>query len=199
MTEPLPKPKGPQHSSAPVEFERTTFRPNLSQKLSTPVKKGINYIIGQIVLFWPCGDEDAVHHATLSLVTGFSFYEENFKPHLEHLKNLELKGKKVAPFHQHADGVSVTFVIMGGLILTSTHRVMDFKSYEEKFAMFIICTNTLLRELFTAGGNRQGACSGESSNQRSNFVYVSAVCRSLGDGQDGQTKHQILTGCWYPS
>ena len=61
------------------------------------MKKGINYILGQIIQFWPCGDSEEVKKYRLSLVMGYSFYQENFRPHLQRFKNLELHGPDVSP------------------------------------------------------------------------------------------------------
>jgi hypothetical protein len=98
ITEPLPKPSVDLHPSAPECFERTTFETAKSQKLDPKIKKAINYIIGQIILYWPCGDESAICAANLSLVVGHSFYQEQVRPHLERLKNLERRGSSYAPF-----------------------------------------------------------------------------------------------------
>jgi hypothetical protein len=106
-TDPLPKPTMEPDLSSPKFFKRTSFAVANSQTLDPATRKGVNYIIGQIILYWPCGDEKAVQAANLSLVTGHSFYHEQFKLHLERLKNLELRGKSYAPFEARADGVSV--------------------------------------------------------------------------------------------
>lgn len=105
-TEPLPKPTFDLHCSAPKIFNRTSFETPQSKELDSDIKKGVNYVIGQIVLYWPTGDEEAVRTANLSLVTGHSFYYEQFRPHLERLKNQELRGPSFAPFDIRADGVS---------------------------------------------------------------------------------------------
>jgi len=73
---PLLKPQTNIHPSALKDFKQTSFETANLQKLDSNVKKRVNYIIGQIVLYWPGGDDIAVWAANLSLVTGHSFYYE---------------------------------------------------------------------------------------------------------------------------
>ena len=82
------------------------------------MKKGINYILGQIIQFWPCGDSEEVEKYRLSLVTGYSFYQENFRPHLQRFKNLELHGSDVSPHDMQARGVSCSFSTIQSIMLT---------------------------------------------------------------------------------
>jgi hypothetical protein len=94
------------HPTAPgAGFSRTSFTQSDFETLDKDVKKGINYILGQIIQFWPCGDSEAVEKYLLSLVTGYSFYQENFHPHLQCFKNLELHGLHVSPHDTWARGV----------------------------------------------------------------------------------------------
>jgi hypothetical protein len=126
MTEPLPKPSINLHLSAPKFFERTTFKTAKSQKLDPKIKKAVNYIIGQIILYWPCGDESAVRTANLSLVVGHSFYQEQVRPNLERLKNLELRGKTYAPFDIRADGVClINYITTKALPHLQKHGFVD--------------------------------------------------------------------------
>jgi hypothetical protein len=104
--EPLPRPIFDLHPSAPEHFNRTSFETATSKQLSVTIRKGVNYIIGQIALYWPTGDQKTIRAANLSLVTGHSFYYEQFCPQLERLKNQELRGPSFAPFDVRADGVS---------------------------------------------------------------------------------------------
>jgi hypothetical protein len=100
-------PSGNLHPTAPgAEFSRTSFTRHNFNSLEKDVKRGVNYILGEIVKYWPCGDEDEVETHRLSLVTGYSFYQENFRPHLQRFKNLELHGKTVSPHDHQATGVS---------------------------------------------------------------------------------------------
>lgn len=79
----------------------------MSKKLGDDVKRGINYIIGLIIKCWPADDVEAIQNSHLSLVTGYSFYYECFRSHLEPLKNLECHGRTFAPHDEQASGVSV--------------------------------------------------------------------------------------------
>lgn len=104
---PIPIPNGKFHPTAPgVGFQRTSFTKSDFETLDKDVKKGINYILGQIIQFWPCGDDGEVEKYRLSLVTGYSFYQENFRPHLQRFKNLELHGHDVSPHDPRAQRVS---------------------------------------------------------------------------------------------
>jgi hypothetical protein len=80
--------------------------------LDSNVKKGVNYIIGQIVLYWPCRDDIAIWAANLPLVMGHSFYYEQCHCHLECFKNLELQGKQFAPHDKTASGMSLSNYIL---------------------------------------------------------------------------------------
>jgi hypothetical protein len=115
----IPIPNGPFHPSAPGDgFPRTSFTRSNFETLDKDVKKGINYILGQIIQFWPCGDSEEVEKNRLSLVTGYSFYQENFRPHLQRFKNLELHGPDVSPYDTQAQGVSRSFSTIHSTMLT---------------------------------------------------------------------------------
>ena len=113
----MPKPVTDLHLSAPKIFKRTSFETIDSKKLDPKIKKGVNYIIGQIALYWPSGDENVVRAANLSLMMGHSFYYGQFRPHLERLKNLELQGKSYMPFNIQADGVSLANHVLTSKVL----------------------------------------------------------------------------------
>jgi hypothetical protein len=58
-------------------------------------KKGIRWILGMVVKQWPV-DPSEISLANLSLVSGYSFYHEHFRPLLNGLRKLETHGKKIA-------------------------------------------------------------------------------------------------------
>jgi hypothetical protein len=58
--EPLPKPTFDLHPSAQKHFNQTSFDTPASKQLSVTIRKGVNYIIGQIALYWPTGDEKTI-------------------------------------------------------------------------------------------------------------------------------------------
>ncbi|KAG2030243.1 hypothetical protein BDR03DRAFT_1017338 [Suillus americanus] len=98
-------PNGNFHPTAPgAEFSRTSFTHHNFDSLEKDIKKGINYILGEIIKYWPCMDDEEVEKHRLSLVTGYSFYQEILRLHLQRFKNLELHGKHVSPLDHRAAG-----------------------------------------------------------------------------------------------
>jgi len=85
---------------------RTQFDHSEFQKLPKNCKKGVNLILGEIILYWPSGDEDNADATNLSLVTGYGFYYDHFRPQLLRNKRLELHGTAIAPYNNLARGVS---------------------------------------------------------------------------------------------
>ena len=133
--EPLPKPTFDLHPSAPKHFNRTSFDTAASKQLSVAIRKGVNYIIGQIALYWPTGDKKTIRAANLSLVTGHSFYYEQFRPHLERLKSQELRGPSFAPFDVRADGVRVLANYTISRLILYVNRNMDLESFGTRYVI----------------------------------------------------------------
>lgn len=99
-------PSGNLHPTAlGAEFLHTSFTRHNFDSLEKDIKKGVSYILGEIVKYWPCRDKEEVEAHWLSLVTGYSFYQEIFHPHLHRFKNPELHGRKVSLHDHQAAGV----------------------------------------------------------------------------------------------
>jgi hypothetical protein len=84
---------------------------------------------------------------------GHSFYYEQFRPYLEHFKNLELRGKSFAPFNIQADGVGLAnYVMTGEVEVLHLHRNMALLHFGTRHvppitAKGLFITNLLLPQL----------------------------------------------------
>jgi hypothetical protein len=80
---------------------RTQLAQSIIKLTPVPLEQmpGVRRLLGEVIKQWPVGEDSS----KLSLVSGYSFYQERIRPILHQWRNIELNGPDIS-FDQYAKG-----------------------------------------------------------------------------------------------